>query len=128
MNEPVGRPGGGVVARSEDITSSDLPPGLSSQVFPYGAACLDPLQRGMHMTAFVVSSQDTSDSSVVVESQGPDMGKQTSSCAPENETIVRTLIDTTYSMLNSARFFIHRPMSMILYQMPPQAPVGRPKR
>ena len=127
MNEPVGRPGGGGVARSEeDVTSSDLP--LSSQVFPYGAACLDPLQTGMHMTAFVVSSQDTSDSSVVVESQGPDMGKQTSSCAPENETIVRTPIDTTYSMLDSAGFFIHRPMSMILYQMPPQAPVGRPKR
>ena len=69
------------------------------------------------MTAFVVSSQDTS---VVVESQGPDMGKQTSSCALENETIVCTPIDTTYSMLNGARFFIHRPTSMILNQMRPK--------
>ena len=118
----------GGTARPEDITSD---PRLSPQVFPYGAACLDPLQRGMHMTTFVVSSEDTRDSSVVVESQGPDMGKQTSSCAPENETIgptVRTPIDTTYSMRNGTRFFIHRPTSMILNQMLPLAPIGRPKR
>ena len=129
MNEPTARPGTCGAARSEGV-ASDLQP--SSQVFPYGApVCLDPLRRGMHVTKFAVPSQDTNDSSAVVRSQGPEVDEQTSSCALKNETIgsiVRTPIDSTYGMLDSARFFIHRPTTTILHQMQPLTLIGQPER
>ena len=123
MNEPIVCPGVNNSARSCGV-AGDLQ--LSSQVFPYGApVCLD---KGCTMTAFIISSQDTSDSSVGVECQDPNMGGRTSS---ENETvrpIVSTAIDTMYRMLNVVRFVIHRSTSTILHQMLPLAPIRWLKR
>ena len=82
--------------------------------------------REMLMTAFVISSQDTSDSPVEARTQrqGSKMSKQTPS---ENETVgptVRTPIDTMYKMLDGAWFFIHRPTSRTLHLMLPLTPIA----
>ena len=100
MNEPIVYSGVDDSARPRGV-ASDVQ--VASQVFPYGApVCLD---EGCTITAFFISSQGNRGASIAPpECQGPNMCKQTSS---ENDTvgpIVRTPIDTTYRMVDGARF------------------------